>query len=86
MTASISLAGTGDVAPVALAPVFSPLKQAAIDQRLKPVLARWIARRVDQMFGTGNRARGAQKLDVGQNSSQMRDHITIRPIFLRWEP
>src|ERR1017187_8072875 len=52
-------------APVALAPFFRALKEAAIDENLDAVFLRRVSR-IDQMLRAGDRFRGAQKLDVGQ--------------------
>ncbi|MGZ4815768.1 MAG: hypothetical protein ACXVZV_10185 [Terriglobales bacterium] len=57
--------GDRRVAPVALAPFFRTLEDPAIDENLNAVLSRRVSG-LDQMFRSGDRARGAKKLDVGQ--------------------
>src|SRR5579863_3661754 len=53
------------VLPVALAPLLLPLKQPAVDQYLK--WSRVIAVNVNEMFGSGNDTRSAEKLDIAQS-------------------
>src|ERR1700686_685990 len=53
------------ISPVALAPLFRPLKKTAVHENLEAALAGWISG-VDQMLRSGNGSRRAQKLDVGQ--------------------
>ena len=55
------------IAPIALAPFLRPLEETAIDEHLKAVLPRRIAR-IDQVLGAGDSARGTKKLDIGQMS------------------
>ena len=57
------------VLPVALAPLLLTLEEPAIDEYLKTVLSTAIRSDVDQVFGTSDGARSAQKLDIGQRSS-----------------
>ena len=59
------LRGNWSVPPVALAPLFWPLKKATINQHLKAVLAGRISS-IDQVLGTGDRTRRAEELNVGQ--------------------
>ncbi len=52
--------------PVALPPFLGALEHAAIDEHLKSGFTAPVSRGVDQVLGTGDRTRRAQKLDVCQ--------------------
>ena len=66
----LDLAGSdGRRLPVALAPFFLALKQAAIYQHLQ-AFARGIAGKIDEVLGAGDGASRAEKLDVGHVGSQ----------------
>src|SRR5262245_48561651 len=56
--------GNGCVLPVALAPFFWSLEHAAVDQDLKA--GGTVILGADEMFGAGDGACRAEKLDVGQ--------------------
>ena len=71
------------VLPVALAPFFVTLKQPTINKNLKAILSAAIYPRVDQVFRTCDRAGGAEKLNVGQESSpSMRGCYLLNPVIL----
>src|ERR1700722_4398464 len=54
------------VLPVPLAPLFLPLKQAAVDEDLQTTLASAVAWNADEMFRASDGPGGAEKLDVCQ--------------------
>src|SRR5438552_2557482 len=76
------LRGKWQFLPVSLAPFFLSLKKAAVDEHLRAGLSRRIARRVDQVFGSGDGTGSAEELDVGQEDLRKVDLSESRRLNL----
>src|SRR5262249_11702188 len=67
----------GKILPIALAPFLLPLEEAAINQHLQAGVA--IVLRVDEMFGSGNNSRSAEKLNIAQTCLTFLRQQTVLP-------